>query len=129
MSNETPAEVVTAAVASGTAKATEPSAALVLFPAGITIVILMVMGLLTGGFALTPLAAMRGRVPWSAVGRCILLVAIGKIAAIWLPVMAFYGLGFKRAVVDFFVVPVGMLHRESPRCDGSAAGLLGAGRG
>ncbi|WHF24649.1 formate/nitrite transporter family protein [Kocuria rhizophila] len=30
---------------------------------------------------------------------------IGKIAAIWLPIMAFYGLGFEHAVVNFFMIP------------------------
>ena len=159
-----------------------------LFPAGITIVILMGMELLTGGFALTPMAALRGLVPWSAVGRYCLVVAlghligalafallyagvltgfgshdsgalglklaetaaaktsayqsmglagmatvftkavlcnwlvclgvfmgmvskdtIGKIVAIWLPVMVFFGLGFEHAVVNFFMVPMGML--------------------
>ncbi|CAL8896413.1 formate transporter [Kocuria varians] len=174
---------VSAAVSSGS-----PVVGALLFPAGITIVILMGMELLTGGFATTPMAALRGLVPWSAVGRYVLVVAIGhligagvfalvyagvltgfgshdaaelgrrfvetaqakttayqalgwagmatvfvkavlcnwlvclgvfmgltskdtigKIAAIWLPVMAFYGLGFEHAVVNFFMVPMGML--------------------
>lgn len=159
-----------------------------LFPAGITIVILMGMELVTGGFALTPMAAVRGLVPWSAVARYSLTViaghiigaaafallyagaltgfgshdagalgqkfvdtaqakttayaalggagmatvfvkavlcnwlvclgvfmgmvskdTIGKIAAIWLPIMAFFGLGFEHAVVNFFMIPMGML--------------------
>ena len=32
---------------------------------------------------------------------------VGKIAAIWLPIMVFYGLGFEHAVVYFFMVPMG----------------------
>ena len=55
---------VSATVSSGS-----PVVGAVLFPAGITIVILMGMELVTGGFALTPMAAVRGLVPWSAVGR------------------------------------------------------------
>lgn len=174
---------VSATVSSGS-----PVVGAVLFPAGITIVILMGMELVTGGFALTPMAAARGLVPWSAVGRYSLMVVvghiigaaafallyagaltgfgshdagalgqkfvdtaqakttayaamggagmatvlvkavlcnwlvclgvlmgmvskdtIGKIAAIWLPIMAFYGLGFEHAVVNFFMIPMGML--------------------
>lgn len=33
----------------------------------------------------------------------------GKIAAMWLPVMLFFGLGLEHAVVNFFVIPAGML--------------------
>lgn len=174
---------VSAAVSSGSSVV-----GALLFPAGITIVILMGMELVTGGFALTPMAAVRGLVPWSAVGRYCLMViighligavafallyaagltgfgshdagalgerfaqtaqdkttayeglglagmatvfvkamlcnwlvclgvfmgmvskdTIGKIAAIWLPIMAFYGLGFEHAVVNFFMIPMGML--------------------
>ena len=174
---------VSATVSSGS-----PVVGALLFPAGITIVILMGMELLTGGFALTPMAALRGLVPWSAVARYCLMVTIGhiigaalfallyagtltgfgshdagalgkkfadtsaakttayqamgfagmvtvfvkavlcnwlvslgvfmgmvskdtigKIAAIWLPIMAFFGLGFEHAVVNFFMIPMGML--------------------
>ncbi len=174
---------VSATVSSGS-----PVVGAVLFPAGITIVILMGMELVTGGFALTPMAAVRGLVPWSAVARYSLTViaghiigaaafallyagvltgfgshdagalgqkfvdtaqakttayaalggagmatvfvkavlcnwlvclgvfmgmvskdTIGKIAAIWLPIMAFFGLGFEHAVVNFFMIPMGML--------------------
>ncbi|RKQ33738.1 formate/nitrite transporter family protein [Kocuria tytonis] len=174
---------VSAGVSSGS-----PVVGALLFPAGITIVILMGMELVTGGFALTPMAALRGLVPWSAVGRYCLMViighiigalafallyaavltgfgshdagalgqkfidtaqakttayqalglagmgtvfvkamlcnwlvclgvvmgmvskdTIGKIAAIWLPIMAFFGLGFEHAVVNFFMIPMGML--------------------
>ncbi|MDO4919860.1 formate/nitrite transporter family protein [Kocuria sp.] len=174
---------VSASVTSGS-----PVVGALLFPAGITIVILMGMELVTGGFALTPMAAVRGLVPWSAVARYCLMVilghiigaaafallyagvltgfgshdaaalgqrfvetaqakttayramgaagmatvfvkavlcnwlvclgvfmgmvskdTIGKIAAIWLPIMAFFGLGFEHAVVNFFMIPMGML--------------------
>ena len=33
----------------------------------------------------------------------------GKIAAMWLPVMTFFALGFEHAVVNMFVIPAGML--------------------
>jgi formate transporter len=33
----------------------------------------------------------------------------GKIAAMWLPVMTFFGLGFEHAVVNMFVIPAGIL--------------------
>ena len=65
---------VSATVSSGS-----PVVGALLFPAGITIVILMGMELLTGGFALTPMAALRGLVPWSAVARYCLMVTIGHI--------------------------------------------------
>ena len=173
---------------SATVSTGSPVVGALLFPAGITIVILMGMELVTGGFAVTPMAALRGLVPWSAVGRYCLMViighligalafallyagvltgfgtheagalgaklaetaaakttayqgmglagmatvftkavlcnwlvclgvfmgmvskdTIGKIAAIWLPVMVFFGLGFEHAVVNFFMVPMGML--------------------
>lgn len=158
-----------------------------IFPAGITIVILMGMELVTGGFALTPMAALQKKIPWSDALRYSVMViighiigglvfallfamsltgfwthdagplgeqfvetaetktlayeamgaagmgtvfvkailcnwlvclgvfmglvskdTIGKIAAIWLPVMVFYGLGFEHAVVNFFMIPMGM---------------------
>lgn len=34
---------------------------------------------------------------------------IGKIAAMWLPVFIFFGLGFEHAVVNMFVIPVAMI--------------------
>lgn len=173
---------VYAAVTSGS-----PLVGALLFPAGITIVILMGMELVTGGFAVTPMAAIQKKVPWSDVLRYAVMVIIGhfiggllfallftisltgfwshdagalgerfaetaetktlayealgaagmvtvfvkailcnwlvclgvflgltskdtvgKIAAIWLPVMAFYGLGFEHSVVNFFMIPMGM---------------------
>lgn len=33
----------------------------------------------------------------------------GKIAAIWLPIMVFFGLGWEHSVVNLFVIPAGML--------------------
>jgi len=35
--------------------------------------------------------------------------AIGKIAAMWLPIMMFFGQGFEHAVVNLFVIPAGMM--------------------
>ncbi len=34
---------------------------------------------------------------------------IGKIAAMWLPILIFFGQGFEHAVVNMFVIPVGMM--------------------
>ena len=34
---------------------------------------------------------------------------IGKIAAMWLPIMIFFALGFEHSIVNMFVVPAGML--------------------
>jgi formate transporter len=34
---------------------------------------------------------------------------IGKIAAMWLPIMTFFALGFEHSVVNMFVIPSGML--------------------
>lgn len=34
---------------------------------------------------------------------------VGKIAAMWLPVFTFFGLGFEHAVVNMFVLPAGLL--------------------
>ncbi len=33
----------------------------------------------------------------------------GKIAAMWLPIMTFFGLGYEHSIVNLFVVPAGML--------------------
>ncbi len=33
----------------------------------------------------------------------------GKIAAMWLPILVFFGLGYEHAVVNMFVIPLGML--------------------
>lgn len=32
----------------------------------------------------------------------------GKIAAMWLPIMTFFGLGYEHAIVNMFVIPAGM---------------------
>jgi len=34
---------------------------------------------------------------------------IGKIAAMWLPIMTFFGLGYEHAIVNMFVIPAGIL--------------------
>jgi formate/nitrite transporter FocA (FNT family) len=34
---------------------------------------------------------------------------IGKIAAMWLPIMTFFAQGFEHSVVNMFVIPAGML--------------------
>ena len=33
---------------------------------------------------------------------------IGKIAAMWLPIMTFFGLGYEHAIVNMFVIPAGI---------------------
>ena len=33
----------------------------------------------------------------------------GKVVAIWLPIMTFFGLGYEHSVVNMFVMPAGML--------------------
>ncbi len=33
----------------------------------------------------------------------------GKIAAMWLPIMTFFGLGYEHSIVNLFVIPAGML--------------------
>ena len=34
---------------------------------------------------------------------------LGKIAAMWLPIMTFFALGFEHSVVNMFVIPSGMI--------------------
>ena len=34
---------------------------------------------------------------------------VGKIAAMWLPILIFFGQGFEHSVVNMFVIPTGML--------------------
>src|SRR5438445_3691818 len=34
---------------------------------------------------------------------------VGKIAAMWLPIMTFFALGFEHSVVNMFVIPSGMM--------------------
>lgn len=34
---------------------------------------------------------------------------IGKIAAMWLPIMIFFAQGFEHSVVNMFVIPAGMM--------------------
>ena len=34
---------------------------------------------------------------------------IGKIAAMWLPIMTFFALGYEHAIVNMFVIPAGMI--------------------
>ena len=34
---------------------------------------------------------------------------VGKIAAMWLPIITFFGQGFEHSVVNMFVIPTGML--------------------
>ncbi|RME12116.1 MAG: formate/nitrite transporter family protein, partial [Ardenticatenia bacterium] len=35
--------------------------------------------------------------------------SIGKIVAMWLPIMTFFALGFEHSIVNMFVIPMGML--------------------
>ena len=34
---------------------------------------------------------------------------LGKIVAMWLPIMMFFAQGFEHAVVNMFVIPAGMM--------------------
>jgi len=34
---------------------------------------------------------------------------IGKIAAMWLPIMTFFALGYEHAIVNMFVIPAGIM--------------------
>jgi formate/nitrite transporter FocA (FNT family) len=34
---------------------------------------------------------------------------VGKIAALWMPMLIFFGQGFEHSVVNMFVIPTGML--------------------
>jgi formate/nitrite transporter len=46
------------------------------------------------------------------VGAVLALVSrstVGKIAAMWLPIMTFFALGFEHSVVNMFVIPSGMM--------------------
>jgi formate/nitrite transporter len=46
------------------------------------------------------------------IGAMLALVSrstVGKIAAMWLPIMTFFALGFEHSVVNMFVVPSGMM--------------------
>jgi formate transporter len=47
-----------------------------------------------------------------SIGAMMALVsrsAVGKIAAMWLPIMTFFALGFEHSVVNMFVIPSGMI--------------------
>jgi formate transporter len=46
------------------------------------------------------------------IGAVLALVSrstVGKIAAMWLPIMTFFALGFEHSVVNMFLVPSGMM--------------------
>ena len=46
------------------------------------------------------------------IGTCMALVSrstIGKIVAMWLPILTFFAQGFEHSIVNMFVVPVGMM--------------------
>lgn len=46
------------------------------------------------------------------IGTMLSLVSrstIGKIAAMWLPIMTFFALGYEHAIVNMFAIPVGMM--------------------
>jgi formate/nitrite transporter len=50
------------------------------------------------------------------IGAMLALVSrstVGKIAAMWLPIMTFFALGFEHSVVNMFVVPSGMMFGAS----------------
>jgi formate/nitrite transporter FocA (FNT family) len=46
------------------------------------------------------------------IGAVLALVSrstVGKIAAMWLPIMTFFALGFEHSVVNMFLIPSGMM--------------------
>ncbi|HUA58308.1 MAG TPA: formate/nitrite transporter family protein [Verrucomicrobiae bacterium] len=48
------------------------------------------------------------------VGACLAMVSkstIGKIVAMWLPILTFFAQGFEHSVVNMFVIPAGMMLR------------------
>jgi formate/nitrite transporter len=51
-----------------------------------------------------------------ATGAMMMLVSksvIGKITAIWLPIFAFFAMGFEHSVVNMFVIPAGILFGDT----------------
>lgn len=160
-----------------------PLAGALIFPVGFVIIVLLGLELVTGNFALLPLALLEGKTNWNALlanwgwvflanllgclfyallfsitvtpdapiaqqlvrtaeaktlayqamgwrGLEVLLVkailcnwmvtlgvvmaltsqsTIGKIVAMWLPILAFFAQGFEHSVVNMFVIPAGML--------------------
>lgn len=160
-----------------------PLAGALVFPAGFVMIVLLGLELVTGNFALVPLAVLEGRARWThlcrnwswaflgnllgAVSYALLFAATmgpgspmaqqlatvaeaktagyahlgwvglraafvkavlcnwmvtlgvvlsftshstsGKIAAMWLPILTFFGQGFEHSVVNLFVIPAGML--------------------
>lgn len=169
-------------------QANTPIVGALVFPVGFAMIVLLSLELVTGSFALVPLAALEGRRNWSQVGGNLCWVflgnllgslffgglltialtnmgatapsgvalkiiaaaeakttayaalgvaglvtvfvkavlcnwmvcfgvvmpmtshsTIGKIAACWLPIVMFFGLGFEHAVVNMFLIPTGML--------------------
>lgn len=51
-----------------------------------------------------------------ATGAIMLLVSrsvIGKVVALWLPIFAFFAMGFEHSVVNMFVIPAGILFGDT----------------
>lgn len=165
-----------------------PLVGALVFPVGFVMIVLLGLELVTGSFALVPLAALEGRCSWSTVvtnlswvflgnlagsvvyggllfvaltnmglaepsGIAVRIIAaaeakttayaafggagmmtvfvkamlcnwmvclgvvmamtsqstIGKVAAMWLPILTFFGQGFEHSVVNMFLIPTGML--------------------
>jgi formate/nitrite transporter len=178
----------TSLAVTATAQTNAPIVGALLFPVGFVMIVLLGLELVTGSFALVPLAAVDGRRSWSDVGRnltwafvgnllgslaygallygalthcgtevpaglalkivaaaeakttayaahggagmatvivkavlcnwmvCLGVVmamvsqsTIGKIVAMWLPVLTFFAQGFEHSVVNMFVIPTGMM--------------------
>lgn len=171
-----------------TAQTNTPLVGALVFPVGFVMIVLLGLELVTGSFALVPLAALEGRRSWMQVGAnlgwvflgnligsvayglmlyvtlgglaggapagiaarlvaiaeakttayaalgstgmltvfvkavlcnwmvCLGVVmaltsqsTVGKIAAMWLPILTFFAQGFEHSVVNMFVIPTGML--------------------
>jgi formate/nitrite transporter len=178
----------TSLAVTATAQTNAPIVGALLFPVGFVMIVLLGLELVTGSFALVPLAAVDGRRSWGDVGRnltwaflgnlfgslaygallygalthcgtdapagialkiiaaaeakttayaahgtagmatvfvkavlcnwmvCLGVVmamvsqsTIGKIVAMWLPVLTFFAQGFEHSVVNMFVIPTGMM--------------------
>src|SRR5258705_338736 len=94
------------------------------FPVGFVMIVLLGLELVTGNFALLPLAGRGGQGVVIAVAKAILcnwMVTLGvvmamtsqstsgKIAAMWLPILTFFAQGFEHSVVNMFAIPAGMM--------------------
>ena len=109
---------VTAAVQTGI-----PIVGALIFPVGFCILNLLGFDLLTGVFALVPLALFAAgwftvfvkgilcnwMVSVGVVGAMLSKDVIGKVIAMWMPILIFFGLVFEHAFVNMYLFPLGMM--------------------